>query len=37
MMWQSRHFTRSAAQGAMKQVNAVRDARWLEKNPIAYA
>jgi hypothetical protein len=35
--WTSRAFTRAAARGAIRKVNAVRDAHWLEKNPIAYA
>ncbi len=37
MAWESREFTRGAARGAMRKVNAVRDAHWLEANPIAYA
>jgi hypothetical protein len=35
--WGSRDRTAAIASGAMRNVNAVRDARWLEKNPIAYA
>jgi hypothetical protein len=30
-------FTGTAARAAVKNVNALRDAHWLEKNPIAYA
>jgi hypothetical protein len=37
MAWESRDFTRGATRGAMRKVNAVRDARWLAANPIAYA
>ena len=37
MAWESRGFTGSAARGAVRKVNAVRDARWLAANPIAYA
>lgn len=33
----SRHLTGNIAREAVQKVNAVRDARWLEKNPIAYA
>jgi hypothetical protein len=33
----SRGVTGAVARGAMRKVNTVRDARWLEKNPIAYA
>jgi hypothetical protein len=35
--WASRGFTRDVARRAIRNVNVVRDARWLEKNPIAYA
>ncbi|MGA1995977.1 MAG: hypothetical protein ABSH45_09365 [Bryobacteraceae bacterium] len=35
--WASRGVTGAAARGAARKVNTVRDARWLEKNPIAYA
>lgn len=35
--WASRGLSGAAARGAMRKVNDVRDARWLEKNPIAYA
>ncbi len=35
--WTSRSFTRAAARDAIRKVNEVRDAHWLERNPIAYA
>jgi hypothetical protein len=35
--WAGRHFTRAAARRAKHLVNQVRDARWLEENPINYA
>jgi hypothetical protein len=35
--WAARGVTGAAARGAVTRVNTVRDARWLEKNPIAYA
>jgi hypothetical protein len=35
--WGTRARTGAAARGAMLNVQAVRDAHWLEKNPIAYA
>jgi hypothetical protein len=35
--WASRGITGAAARGAISKVNVVRDAHWLEKNPIAYA
>jgi hypothetical protein len=37
LAWISRDFTRGAARGAIRKINDVRDARWLERNPIAYA
>jgi hypothetical protein len=37
LAWGSRDRTVAMAGSAMQKVNAVRDARWLEKNPIAYA
>ena len=37
LAWASRGYTGSAARGAIKKINVVRDARWLEKNPIDYA
>jgi hypothetical protein len=35
--WASRSFTGTAARHAIRGVNNVRDARWLERNPINYA
>jgi hypothetical protein len=35
--WASRDLTEAVARSAIRKVNGVRDARWLEKNPIAYA
>ena len=35
--WASRRVTGAAARRAIGEVNTVRDARWLRKNPIAYA
>jgi len=35
--WASRDFTGAVARSVLQKVNAVRDARWLEKNPINYA
>jgi hypothetical protein len=35
--WVSRGVTGAAARRAIGKVNTVRDARWLEKHPIAYA
>jgi len=35
--WTSRDFTGTIARSTIRKVNSVRDARWLEKNPIAYA
>jgi hypothetical protein len=35
--WAARHFTRAATRRASHMVNQVRDAHWLEKNPINYA
>jgi hypothetical protein len=35
--WTSRDFTGAVARNTLKKVNNVRDARWLEKNPIDYA
>ena len=37
MAYASRAVIRTAARSSARKVNAVRDARWLEKNPIAYA
>jgi hypothetical protein len=36
-IWASRHVTRAAARSAARRINAVRDAHWLELNPIDYA
>jgi len=35
--WKSRHVTGTAARKSIRLVNAVRDARWLEQNPVDYA
>ena len=35
--WCTRAQTSAAARTALQNVQALRDARWLEKNPIAYA
>jgi hypothetical protein len=35
--WASRDYSGAVARITMKRVNTVRDAHWLEKNPIAYA
>jgi hypothetical protein len=35
--WVSRDYTGAVARSTIQKVNSVRDARWLEKNPIAYA
>ncbi len=35
--WASRGFTGSMGRSVLQKVNAVRDQRWLEKNPINYA
>jgi ammonia channel protein AmtB len=35
--WASRDRTEAAARNAVRRINTIRDARWLEKNPIAYA
>lgn len=35
--WGSRQWTGAAAREAAQNVRQVRDSRWLEKNPIAYA
>jgi hypothetical protein len=37
MAWGTRNLTGGMAKGAMKNMGAARDARWLEKNPIDYA
>ena len=35
--WISRGITEAVARSTMQKINSVRDARWLEKNPIDYA
>ena len=35
--WESRDLTASIAGNALKQIDKVRDERWLEKHPIDYA
>lgn len=35
--WGSKQFARTAARKSIRAINAVRDARWLERNPIDYA
>ena len=35
--WASRDFTGAIGRSVLQKVNGVRDARWLEKNPINYA
>jgi len=35
--WGTRAHTSAAAKSAIHNVQAVRDAHWLEKNPVAYA
>ena len=37
MAWASREFSGTAVKTAIGKVNTVRDARWLEHNPIDYA
>ena len=37
MAWGTRRLTGGMVQGARKKMDAVRDAHWLEKNPIDYA
>ena len=36
VLWGSRSVTGPIAQGALKQVNQVRDKHWLDKNPVVY-
>jgi hypothetical protein len=36
VVWASRVFAGSVARGALRNVNAVRDAHWLEEHPVAY-
>jgi len=35
--WASRGFTGALARGAIRNINTVRDERWLAENPIDYA
>jgi hypothetical protein len=35
--WASRGVTGALARGAKREIDTVRDARWLERNPIDYA
>ena len=37
LAWTSRRFTGCATRRALRQVNATRDAHWLETHPINYA
>jgi hypothetical protein len=37
MAWGTRRLTGNMARGARKNIDAVRDAHWLSKNPIDYA
>ena len=37
LAWKSRHKTAALANDAIRRMNDYRDARWLAKNPIAYA
>jgi len=37
IVWESRFLTRNAADGALRNIQKVRDERWLEKHPIDYA
>jgi hypothetical protein len=36
MAWETRRLTGSMARGAMRGIQPVRDAHWLERNPINY-
>jgi len=36
MAWGTRHLTGDMARGAIRKIDATRDAHWLEKNPIPY-
>ena len=36
MLWETRRLTGDMARGARKNMDAVRDAHWLEKNPVPY-
>jgi hypothetical protein len=35
--WESRRFTASVADGALRNIGKVRDEHWLTKHPIDYA
>ena len=37
MAWETRRLTGAMARGAMKNMDTVRDAHWLQRNPITYA
>jgi hypothetical protein len=37
MAWGTRHLTEEVTREAMKNIGAVRDERWLSRNPIDYA
>ena len=37
VVWESRFLAASAAGGALARIDKVRDAHWLERNPIDYA
>jgi hypothetical protein len=37
MAWETRRLTGAMARGAMRNMGSVRDAHWLERNPITYA
>ena len=37
IVWGSRNVTGAVMRGAVRNVNATRDERWLERNPIDYA
>ncbi len=37
LTWRTQRLTTSMGQGAVKNVNAVRDQHWLDRNPINYA
>lgn len=37
VVWESRFLTKSAADGALRNIGKVRDEHWFEKHPIDYA
>ena len=37
LTWASRGYTRALVRNAARRINDVRDAHWIEKNPIDYA